>query len=71
MWHLINDRAVKCYLPASNDNIQALSVFFQDKINSYYYKSMCVTYCVFFSPQHLLLPTYLIWTWHLYTTGNY
>lgn len=57
MWYLINDRVVKYHFPASDNNIQALSGFFHDKINSCYYKHVCYILCGFTPlPQCLLLP---------------
>lgn len=43
MWYLINDRVVKYHFPASDNNIQALSGFFHDKIHSCYYKHVLHT----------------------------
>lgn len=72
MWYLINDRVVKYHFPASDNNIQALSGFFHDKIYSCYYKHVCYILCGFTSlPQRFFFTSYLIWCWHSYTAGYY
>lgn len=42
MWHLINDRLVKCYLTTSDNNIKSFSFSFFVKLKSSYYKPMYI-----------------------------
>lgn len=74
MWHLINDRLVKCHLTTSDNNIKSFSFFFfffNVKLKSFFYKPMYTMYVFTSSPQHSLLPNYLVWFYHLNTTGRY